>query len=367
MSFQTNVTNLAIRIATEVKALRTLINGNAADNSALTTTAKANLVLAINEVNAKPSGGGATALSALTDVTDVNPGTGHVLRYDAATSKWVNVLGTTYFEVAGAAAAAQGASQPLNSNLTSIAALATTAYGRAFLTLANQLALMGLLSNGTTSAAGILQLATSAQTVTGTDTALAATSAGVKAAIDARIDNTTGLGASTTNAPSQAATKAYVDGILDAQNAFQYKGVLDCSANPNYPAASAGWTYKVSVAGKIGGASGIVVEVGDTVTCLVDSSAAGNQATVGANWIVMQTNVDGAVTGPATSTLGDLVTFQGTTGKVVQDSGAKIDTDVALATNANVPTSSAVKGYTYSQTQIGDPAHDFVADFTANL
>lgn len=52
MSLSTNVANLATRIATEVKALRTLINGNAADLSALTTTAKTNLVAAINEVAA---------------------------------------------------------------------------------------------------------------------------------------------------------------------------------------------------------------------------------------------------------------------------------------------------------------------------
>jgi hypothetical protein len=52
MSLATNVTNLATRIATEVKALRTLINGNASDLSALDTAATNNLVAAINEVNA---------------------------------------------------------------------------------------------------------------------------------------------------------------------------------------------------------------------------------------------------------------------------------------------------------------------------
>jgi hypothetical protein len=50
MSLVTNLGNLATRVATEVKAVRTLLNGNALDNSALTTTAKANLVVAINEV-----------------------------------------------------------------------------------------------------------------------------------------------------------------------------------------------------------------------------------------------------------------------------------------------------------------------------
>lgn len=52
MSLATNITNLATRIATEIKAVRTLVNGNASDLSSLTTTSKSNLVSAINEVKA---------------------------------------------------------------------------------------------------------------------------------------------------------------------------------------------------------------------------------------------------------------------------------------------------------------------------
>lgn len=51
MSFSSNVSDLATRVATEIKSVRTLVNGNAADLSALNTTAKANLVAAINELN----------------------------------------------------------------------------------------------------------------------------------------------------------------------------------------------------------------------------------------------------------------------------------------------------------------------------
>ena len=51
------ITDLATRIATECKALRTLLNGNAADLSALTTTAKSNLVAALNEVRALAASG----------------------------------------------------------------------------------------------------------------------------------------------------------------------------------------------------------------------------------------------------------------------------------------------------------------------
>jgi hypothetical protein len=52
MSLSTNVTDLATAVATALKATRVLVNNNATDLSALTTTAKSNLVAAINEVAA---------------------------------------------------------------------------------------------------------------------------------------------------------------------------------------------------------------------------------------------------------------------------------------------------------------------------
>lgn len=49
MPLATRITALATRAAAESKALRTLINGNAADLTGLTTTAKTSLMAAINE------------------------------------------------------------------------------------------------------------------------------------------------------------------------------------------------------------------------------------------------------------------------------------------------------------------------------
>lgn len=115
--------------------------------------------------------------------------------------------------------------------------------------------------------------------------------------------------------------RSYADGLFASNDAMLFKGVIDCSANPNYPAASAGHLYKISVAGKIGGASGVNVEVGDTAICAVDGTASGNQATVGANWYVVQVNLDGAVIGPASSTNLRVAVFSGTTGKLLADGG----------------------------------------------
>lgn len=106
---------------------------------------------------------------------------------------------------------------------------------------------------------------------------------------------------------TQLATTAYVIAEILARiasnDAMLYKGAIDASGNPNYPAADAGFTYRISVAGKIGGASGVNVEIGDLIICHVDSSSAGNQATVGANWDVIQINIDGAVTLTGTQSL----------------------------------------------------------------
>jgi hypothetical protein len=123
---------------------------------------------------------------------------------------------------------------------------------------------------------------------------------------------------SDTRFATQKAVKAYADALIAANDAMVFKGVIDASANPNYPAADRGHTWRISVAGKIGGASGVNVEVGDLIICLTDGSAAGTQAAVGANWTISQTNLDGAVIGPAVSTDASIAGFNGTTGKLIK-------------------------------------------------
>jgi hypothetical protein len=125
-----------------------------------------------------------------------------------------------------------------------------------------------------------------------------------------------------------------------------FKGVIDASANPNYPAANAGDLYRISVAGKIGGASGPNVEVGDEILCLTDGTSAGNHASVGSNWNITQANIDGAVIGPASSTANRIAVFSGTTGKVIADGGALISDLV-------------------SDAELGDPDADLAAYYTA--
>ena len=53
MSLNTRLQDLTTRVATEIKAVKTQVNGNAADLLALTTDDKSNLVAAINELDAE--------------------------------------------------------------------------------------------------------------------------------------------------------------------------------------------------------------------------------------------------------------------------------------------------------------------------
>ena len=66
----TRITDLATRLATECKSIRTLVNGNTADLSALTTTQKTSLVAAINELkNAVDNAGSSITISDSTSST----------------------------------------------------------------------------------------------------------------------------------------------------------------------------------------------------------------------------------------------------------------------------------------------------------
>jgi hypothetical protein len=143
-----------------------------------------------------------------------------------------------------------------------------------------------------------------------------------------------------------AAIKAYVDALIAANDAWVNKGVLDCSANPNYPAGENGWTWRVSVAGKIGGASGPSVEVGDIVTCNTDGTASGNHATVGANFNIIQTNLDGAIIDGMFSGVGIMKRTGAGTYTIVTDNSANWNTAYSWGNHAGLYAAASHVGAT---------------------
>lgn len=134
------------------------------------------------------------------------------------------------------------------------------------------------------------QVATLATAASTAGAALPKAGGTMTGAIDMGSQKITSLG--TPTATTDAATKGYVDtavvGLLDL------KGSIDCSGNPNYPAALKGDVWMISVAGLIGGASGISVQAGDAILALADN-AGGTQAAVGSSWSILQANLVGAL------------------------------------------------------------------------
>ncbi len=142
----------------------------------------------------------------------------------------------------------------------------------------------------------------------------------------------TGLG--TPTADADAATKAYVDGLLAGADAMIFKGTIGTGGTITALPATheAGWTYKVITAGTYAGKA---CEVGDLIICIKDASTASND-----DWTVVQTNIDGAVTGPSSSTSGHIATFNGTSGKVIQD-GYGVASSISND-STTIPTTAAV-------------------------
>lgn len=104
------------------------------------------------EGNKQPLDSDLTALAALSSTSF---GRTFIELADAAAARTKLGLGTaattaaSAYDAAGAAAAAQGASQPLDSDLTALAALTSTAFGRTFIELADAAAARTKLGLGT--------------------------------------------------------------------------------------------------------------------------------------------------------------------------------------------------------------------------
>jgi hypothetical protein len=132
--------------------------------------------------------------------------------------------------------------------------------------------------------------------------------------------------------PTEKAVRDAINAALASADAMSYQGAIDASGNPNYPAADAGDTYKISTAGKIGGASGRNVGVGDILICVEDGTPVGTESTVGIKWNVIHVNREGEVIGPNSSTNNHIAVFDGVTGALIKDGGTTIAAIQAGAT-----------------------------------
>lgn len=137
----------------------------------------------------------------------------------------------------------------------------------------------------------------------------------------------TTLASSSTAIPTAAAVVAAIDNKIAAADAMIYKGTLGTDGTVTKVPANGykvGWTYKVITAGTY---AGIKCEVGDMLIAINNGPVSGTTV-VNADWTVVQANIDGAVTGPASATAGHIAVFDGATGKVIKDGTYTIATSV---------------------------------------
>lgn len=121
-----------------------------------------------------------------------------------------------------------------------------------------------------------------------------------------------------------------------------FKGVLTKDNGLPTVGYKAGWQYSVQEAGTY---AGVVCEVGDLVVCIKDyaSGSAGNS-----DWSVIQANIVGAVTGPASSVANHIAVFDGVSGKIVKDGGVtvakSVPADAVFTDTTYAPATDAADG-----------------------
>ena len=160
---------------------------------------------------------------------------------------------------------------------------------------------------------------------------------------------------------NKIATTEFVNNEISAKmaetDAMVYKGTLAGGNTGDYgaltPQADKGWTYKVSTAGKI---DGVVVEVGDVLICNTDGTAAATSSdynTIKNKWDFIQTNIDGAVTGPASSTDNAVAGFADASGKKIKQLTAA---EIKAAAGLDLVVNQTI---TVTNTSVSDGTHTF--------
>ena len=117
----------------------------------------------------------------------------------------------------------------------------------------------------------------------------------------------------------EVALKTYVDGLFaNLEERCAIPSIVD-STNPIPADYKAGESYRVAEAGTY---VGVECEVGDLILVVKDYVA---ETASDADFMVLQANIDGAVTSTAdVTTIGEIVVFDSVTGRVIKGSGIQI-------------------------------------------
>lgn len=122
-------------------------------------------------------------------------------------------------------------------------------------------------------------------------------------------------------------TEAIAEHVAEVAGGLQYKGTVGTGGTvTSLPTSGVkvGDFYKVATAGQYGGH-----------TCEVNDMILASEVEPDIVWDVLQANIDGAVTGPASSTTDHLAAFSNTTGKIIKDSGLTTSSISSAITKVN--------------------------------
>lgn len=152
----------------------------------------------------------------------------------------------------------------------------------------------------------------------------------------------------------EAATKQYVDRLVSGLNDFTV-GVVDADTPLPTSDYSVGQTFRVAEAGTYAGQE---CEVGDLIIVISDYADSAKDS----DFLVVQANVDGAVTGPDASTDANIVVFDGITGKKIKDSSVTIASVSDAIAKAHEHANKAIlDSFTSNQSEI-EAAYKAYAD-----
>jgi hypothetical protein len=144
----------------------------------------------------------------------------------------------------------------------------------------------------------------------------------------------------------EAATKQYVDRLVGGINDFTV-GIVDSSTPLPATDYTVGQTFRVAEAGTYAGQE---CETGDLIIVIKDYAAEGAS---NSDFLVVQANVDGAVTGPDASTDANIVVFDGTTGRKIKDSTVTIASVQDAVAKAHEHANKAIlDSFTKNETQL---------------
>ena len=182
---------------------------------------------------------------------------------------------------------------------------------------------------------------------------------------------TAAQGTNTTQIATTAFVKTEIDSIIATADALVYKGTV--SQSEGLPEIhTLGWVYIVAEAGTYAGET---CEIGDMIICNKTVGAGGTPAD--SDWNVVQTNINGAVTGPSSAIDAHVAVFNGATGKVIADSGFTIgksvpsdaeftDTTYTFTSGTTGNFTVTPEGGTAQTISIGKPNTAGTADQVAN-